>query len=374
MAKTEKEYERIRDVDYVKIREQLETEYGFMPISQQMMREVVMLVAEENQFDSLIDACEALEGTWDGVPRVSEFLSNYMGADDREYVRAVSLNLWTSMAGRALVPGIKADIVTILIGEQGIKKSTGIEAMCLLPDTYGELSMAASDDNKARMTKGKSIVEIGELRGFHSGKIDHLKAYITKTFDEWVPKYQENPIRYQRRCIFIGTTNHENFLVDSTGNRRFAPVVVRDVKVKDIKRDRKQLWAEAIDIFKKQGILYADVERLAQPEHEEFMVEDPWEYRISQWLGMLCDIDAKHFNSQRKDLTTLCILQEAIGLDVKLANGGHGKHVGEIMRSLGYVSLRGENEGKRTRTWRPKSQKSQLPADSRDQLTIEKPI
>ena len=68
-------------------------------------------------------------GPWDGTPRVDKFLHTYFGAEDNDYSTAVSRYLWTALAGRALKPGIKADMVPILYGQQGTIKSSAIAAL-----------------------------------------------------------------------------------------------------------------------------------------------------------------------------------------------------------------------------------------------------
>ena len=70
------------------------------------------------------------------------------------------------------------------------------------------------------------MVELGELKGFAKrDQVEH-KAWISRTTDVFVRKYQENKSEVVRRFVCIGTTNEEEFLQDDTGERRYLPVTV----------------------------------------------------------------------------------------------------------------------------------------------------
>jgi len=78
-----------------------------------------------------------------------------------------------------------------------------------------------------------------------------VKAYITRLEDIYRAPYERRISKLKRQCIFIGTTNKEQFLTDKTGNRRFYPVRINQSGYdlfshkKEIKADILQCWAEA---------------------------------------------------------------------------------------------------------------------------------
>ena len=73
---------------------------------------------------------EYLEGlVWDQRPRLDTLLIDYLGAEDSAYTRTVTRKAFTAAVARAMVPGTKFDVMTILTGAQGIGKSTLLRKM-----------------------------------------------------------------------------------------------------------------------------------------------------------------------------------------------------------------------------------------------------
>lgn len=326
------QWQTFTDADYSRLRIGLE-KGGFKPIGRELIRDIVLLVADENPFDSVTEWLSRLE--WDGVPRIKTFLSDYFNAESSEYTEAVSLYLWTALAGRVLQPGIKADMVPIFVGDQGCGKSTGVAAISPSPDYFCEVSFAEKDDDLARKMRGRLVGEIGELRGLHTKELESIKAFITRTHENWVPKYREFATQFPRRLVFIGTTNQDEFLSDDTGNRRFLPVKVSNVNVAGIKANRDQLWAEAKQMFADSGIQFTAAERLATSEHEQYMIKDAWQETVSRWLNEP-DITTGEKPIDKKYLTSSEVLRWAIGLDPKNIGRREELRISKTLQSLDY--------------------------------------
>ncbi|WGM09147.1 VapE domain-containing protein [Arsenophonus nasoniae] len=305
-------------------------ELGMPKVRQDEVRRVVNSVAEENSFDSGIDWITSL--VWDGKPRVKDFFTKYFSAKgNAEYIEAVSEYTWTALAGRMIQAGIKADMVPILNSIQGKQKSTGIEEMCPFPDAFTTVDLTKGDDDLARRIKGCVIAEWEELRGLSGRSSDSTKAFISAKSDRWIPKYKEFAVTNPRRLIFIGTTNKKEVLTDCTGNRRFLPVDVYDVHSKDIASDRDQLWAEALVLFNENGIMWQRAEELAKKEHDQYMVTDPWEDVLIDYLQTPAGYNKKFITNH--DL--FIQLQLPIGN----SNRFHAERVNKIMEKLGYKKV-----------------------------------
>lgn len=277
------EWVALTDADVVRMRMRLEA-VGFKGVPKELARDGLVLVAAENHMDSAQLWLQGVEAQWDGRPRVERFLIDYMGCADGEYVRAVARYMWTAMAGRVIEPGVKADMVPIYAGAQGIVKSSSIEALVPDPQFFVEVDLDEDESDTVRKLRGALVGEIAELSGLHTRALEAIKKFVVRKVEKWVPKYKEFPSTFARRLVFIGTTNRTDILADETGNRRWLPVTVGRADLDAIVRDREQLWAEAAAMFRTGGVAWQDAERLAGGEHDAFLVEDPWAGPVSAWL------------------------------------------------------------------------------------------
>jgi len=330
-------WRRFKDADYTRTRIRLERG-GFLSIGRELLRDVVVLVAEDKRFDSAQVWLDRLR--WDGVPRIESFLSTHFNARDSAYARSVALYLWTALAGRVMNPGCKADMVPVFIGEQGGGKTTGVAAMVPGTDHYMEVRLDEAEIELARRMRGKLIGEIGELRGMASRDIEHIKAFVTRTHEEWIPKYREFATNFPRRLVFVGTTNAEEFLADETGNRRWLPVRVGKVDVGAIARDREQLWAEAATRWLADGVMWHDAEQRGAETHAEHMISDPWAEAVARWLESPAGFEPGGALNGEGEVTISAILQEALGVSVSQLAKKDEFRVGRILRAFGYEKKR----------------------------------
>ena len=136
-----------------------------------------------------------------------------------------------------------------------------------------------------------------------------------------------------RQCVFVGTTNQDEYLKDATGNRRYWPVACTQVDLQRLREIRDQLWAEAMACYEAGDIWWVNRDEaamFAEAQDERFVV-DEWEGPILTWLE----------ESQIGETTTG---SEVLGGALKLDFGHWGKpeqmRVGAIMHRLGWRRVR----------------------------------
>jgi len=326
------EWREFKDTDYTRVRLYLE-ERGFAPVGKELIRDAVHFVAEGKQFDSAQIWIETLE--WDGVPRVEGFLTHYFSAENSAYARAVSRYWWSAHAGRVLDPGCQCDMVPILVGDQGAGKSQAVKAMVPDPRQYIEVNLEHKDADLSRKMRGALIGELGELRGLQGRSAEANKAWVTSQWEEWTPKYFEYKARLPRRLVFVGTTNRDDFLGDATGERRWLPIRVGATSIKTIERDRLQLWAEAREIFRAEGIVWKPAFELAKDRHQEFKVVDIWEAAVARWVE-----EEGNTLDEKGNAEVVVTLEDvffgAFGKSAGNAGRPDQMRMGEVLRALGF--------------------------------------
>lgn len=229
---------------------------------------------------------------WDEVERIDTMLIDYLGADDTEFVRAVTRKTMCAAVARVYEPGIKFDSILVLNGPQGIGKST---LFALLGKQWYSDSLSISDmkdKTAAEKLQGYWILELGELAGMKKVDVETVKSFISRTDDKFRQSYGVNVESHPRTNIIVGSTNSESgFLRDITGNRRFWPIRVTGngkYNAWDLK-DVDQVWAEAIIKYRdgEELFLKGDVVAQAYVQQQQAMESDDREGIILDYLETL---------------------------------------------------------------------------------------
>lgn len=345
-------WQQLSDARMVEMRKYLMEERHFGKISRELMSDAILYAADQNAFDSMRDYLERTLPEWDGVDRITNFFARYCASADTPLQWAIARYMWAALYGRATsTEGIKADIVIVLVGRQGARKSTLVRALAPRDDLAGEISLETRDADLARQVRGKVIIEIPELVGMSKKDVAAVKYWISLDRDAYIPKYQERETVSPRRCIFIMTTNDRSFLSDTTGNRRYGVVEVGQINIEAVRRDSLQLWAQARVLFEKEGIDHRSVEQLSAEENKKYMYSDPWDEAVASWL----ESREREPEAARQPLTAGNILSFAIGASTARVSPADGRRLAAVMERLGYALRFARLNGKFTRIYQKKA-------------------
>lgn len=177
-------------------------------------------------------------------PKLDRWLHKHLGATgDKAYVRAVAAKTLIAAVARAVTPGAQVDTMLVLMGEQGIGKTSVVRTLASVIDGgYSELLDMRDKDSILAM-QSSLLTEVSELRALNTHQNDFLKAFWSRTFDRIRAPYARTAADHKRRMVFIGTTNDDDFLSDRT-NRRYWPVACTSASSLT-KTQTVELWREA---------------------------------------------------------------------------------------------------------------------------------
>ena len=275
------------DADDADLRFYLERVYGLT--GKDKIFDGLNVVAMARKFHPVRDYLDGC--VWDGVPRLERLLVDFLGADDTPYTRAVTRKALIAAVARIYRPGCKFDYMLTIRGRQGLGKSALIAKLggAWFSDSFTTLQ----GKDAFEQVQGVWLMEIGELASMKKAEVEQIKLYLSKQVDRFRPAYGRRIQEFPRQCVFIGTTNEEQFLRDRTGNRRFWVVDTPHEPVRhwsSLTPDEVALiWAEAVAGFKKGEALYLsdELEAAARAIQETYEEENPKVGIVAQYLERL---------------------------------------------------------------------------------------
>ena len=236
------EVRKISDADIVTILRQIQGYLGMHNVKKMTVWEYIEELENTRRRNWAADWIKGLK--WDGEPRIKGFFHTYAGAEESDYVSMAAINWWVSLAARIAEPGCQVDTMPVLEGKQGKGKSRLLR--CIGQRLHSEIAEGKFDEKEIiRGMNGKAIVEFGELHAMKKADVAQLKSFLTRTIDTTRGLYQRTHKDIKRHCVFVGTTNEDEYFIDVTGNRRFWPIKTDKIREDKALRDRDQLFAEA---------------------------------------------------------------------------------------------------------------------------------
>lgn len=283
------------DTDDANLRVWLEKHYDIT--GKEKIADALTAVLTRHSYHPIRDYLNGL--TWDGVPRLDRIIIDYMGAEDSELNRDMSRKHFVAAVARVFNPGCKYDYCLIMSGAEGIGKSTLLRVMG--GKWFNDSITTLEGKEGMEQLRRAWVVELGELSSIKRSDVEQVKAHLSKQVDIYRAAYARRVLEHPRQCVFCGTTNEALFLKGDTGNRRFwvIPVVAELRKYKDwseaIRRDRDQLWAEAVHYYKQGEPLYLseELEAQAKQRQQDFNDDndDPIVAMLDKYLNTLLPVN-----------------------------------------------------------------------------------
>jgi predicted P-loop ATPase len=311
----------------------IQREVGITRMAREQVAQAVATVANRNTRHCVRDWFESL--TYDGTPRIEQFFSDCFGAAQDDYVKAVSRNFWLTMVARTFAPGCKVDNMVVLEGAQGIGKSQALQAIG--GDWFAEMHESATNPKGfAEILQGKLLIEITEMDSFNRAEVNRVKQAISCPSDRFRPSYGHRAQDHKRQCVFVGTTNRDDWNRDETGARRFWPIAcVGDVRLDIIRENREQLFAEAVQRYKAGEAHWLMPERQTKDEQAARFQADPWLQTIAEIVKGETEVTTAH-------------VAEKLNIQIERRDRGVEMRIGSCLRFMRWERKRARIDGNLT--------------------------
>lgn len=301
----------------------------------------VALVAHRNAFNPAQDRLRALAEQWDGTPRLTTWLADYLSIEanpsSRAYLAEIGSAWMKGVAARVLKPGCKRDDVLTLVGPQGFGKSTASAAIAdaICPNSFTDSIRNLGSEEAANEIRGITIAEFSELAAIARSELEAVKAFVSRSSDRFREKYQRHSTDHPRTCSFIASTNDDcGFLRDPSGNRRWWPVTVaRPIDSAALKAALPALLGEAASrVLAGEPWHVTDAAALREAEaiREDHSDRDVWESAIMDAITLLAPSDR-----------TIAEILRKIGVETSRQDRQATNRVSAVLRENGWKRKRG---------------------------------
>lgn len=278
-----------KPIDYTSLRRLFADAFGYgLPIAE---RQYVMRWFIDNRSYCPIQMYLNSLPNQIAKPPAEHIASIFGFAPDDFNTKLILINLLGAVY-RAFKPGCKLDSVLVLIGKQGLGKSTLFKA--LLPESswFVEPKKQRSEVHDLQIFHQHWLVNLSEIDTMFSRKsISELKDFITSEKDVILKPYAHEPVELLRRFVLVGSTNEDELFRDFE-NRRFHCVRLdKTIDVAYAEANRDDLWAGLVQMYQ-QNMPYWFVEgspeaELIRERNLQYREESSFAESLSRFLNQL---------------------------------------------------------------------------------------
>ena len=268
---------------------------------------------------------------WDGRDRLQAFLDSLVTHDSNQ-LKEMLMKKWliSCVAAAYEVNGVELEGILVLQGAQGLGKTLWFKRLCDYDRGWllEGATLNPSDKDSVKRAVSHWIVELGEIEStFKKSDIDQLKAFVTAKTDELRLPYDRAFTTYQRRTAFYASVNAREFLTDTSGNRRFWVLAVKDIDVNH-GVDMQQLWAQVKETMYVQG----QKNWFLSPDERELLNESNEIYRTQSSVE---DLLLEHVDFESENIKPVQMTKLLRDLGIKAPRMPDFKEAARVLHERG---------------------------------------
>ncbi len=314
--------------------------------------------AHRNPFHPMKEMLYALPA-WDRQERIRRILPEILMGEDTPLHQQMIRCFFVGAVRRVFQPGCKLDTALVLVGRQGAMKSTFFR---IIGGPFFADTPIDTESKDRFMTIHRAwILELAELDGMTSAKASqHVKGLLSSSVDTFRPPYGKVTITAPRSCVMVGTCNTDEFLMDTTGSRRFWPIHVSDqIETTLLTSWRDQILAEAL-FYEANGEphwLASDMDQEREVQNEQFTAHDPWEDLIHRALERV----GENGGSLMDGVASRTIL-DSMDLPAVARTKGAEMRIAGLLKRMGWLRKQKWVGGLNKMSWVPPANLTPAPA------------
>ena len=323
--------------------------------------DMLLVIATNNRVNPILDLIKSAK--WDGKDRIEE-IYNIFGIGKEDKLSREIIKKWLMQAVCGLFNDdehpFSLDLILVFKGKQGIGKTRFFEHLAMFPKYFGE-GACIDPRNKDSIIQATSnwLCELGEIGSTMKKDMDSVKAMLTKANDEYRLPYGRASLKFPRMTSFVGTVNDDKFLIDQTGNRRFATIPISDDVHIDYNTQIKpfnalQLWGQVYHIIQEEiakGATIASCFRLDTETRQELDNRNEEYTKPMKAEDEVIDILSRLNMEKSIQSTTYTVTDEYMTVTEFISqhtslNKYTTEQVGKVLTKLGYNSQKKKLNGK----------------------------
>lgn len=203
---------------------------------------VLFEYAQKNSFHPVKNYFEKLP-EWDRITRAVEYFIENLEIADSRYSREVIKSWMIAAIARVFHPGCKWDYILVIKGEHGFGKSTFFSKLAgkWFNDSIENIGGKETLENLF----GSWIIELCEMQAFEEADNKIIQSFTSRQKDKFRVPYGRRTEEFLRQCVFVATTDDEEFLKDCADNQRFL-VLVSEANDRSCREKLSKLGADYI--------------------------------------------------------------------------------------------------------------------------------